>query len=519
MATSPGPGNMSPVRPLTMVGNASNLLGILVVMVSFMQQIYCSTTTIFRHRRSLLLALLIPALGIGAGCIERPSTIDPAPPRPYEGVELRLAASDPEDRALLQQLAHEWASRSGAKIRVLDDSWDGSADVGLIRTAELGRWADSGQIALAPNDLKQPANSYRWEDLLPAYSVRLTNWNDRTYALPVLGEGMVVLYRRDFFDGKGDHPATPPSDWSDFLDYTKPFGAQYLPPLPKSSERLLAEFFSAAACFDRQAVSRLAPEDLIGGSGMFFSFQFDANSGKPRLDAPAFQHVAQLFGKMMPLRCQDRDAIEAFKSGQAKVGIVSLAELAHIAPELSSQLGVAPLPGAGSVFGQDGKLRPNKQQTVNRIPYLGWGGRIGVVSAKSKVADAAWDFLIQVGMPDRTSLDLIANAHLGVGPYRTSQLEGRARPRWFGYELTAAETDHLIAALHDNIAIGVRNYRIRLRTPNQGELAAALDDELRKSFEAKRPVDMNKANQRWLEIIRKLPANEWKAVARRSLGL
>jgi hypothetical protein len=223
---------------------------------------------------------------------------------------------------------------------------------------------------------------------------------------------------------------------------------------------------------------------------------------------------------MQAHRVSAPDAATAFRSEKAKVGIVSLAELGQMGADVAEKLGIAPLPGARFTFEGNGDRRPTGQETVNHVPYLGWGGRVGVVSAKCASPAAAWDFLADTGLPDRTALDLIAAPRWGAGPYRTSQLDTRARSRWYAYGLSAIETEHLTSALHDNLGTGVQNYRLRLRTPNQGELATALDEELRATLKNQSPAGqaMQNANRRWKEIIGKQPPDEWKALMRKSLG-
>jgi hypothetical protein len=141
------------------------------------------------------------------------------------------------------------------------------------------------------------------------------------------------------------------------------------------------------------------------------------------------------------------------------------------------------------------------------------------VSAKCTSKAAAWDFLVDAGMPDTTSLELIASAKWGAGPYRNSQLDGRARPKWFSYGLTPDQTDRLTASLVENLAATILNYRVRLRTPNQHELAAVLDEELRRVIVGKDPADLSAANKRWLQIIDRQPRAEWKALVAKSLGI
>src|SRR5438067_11323746 len=196
-----------------------------------MQQIYGRTGTIFHSGWRISAIFLLSALAVGAGCIERPSTIDPATPKPFEGASLKLAAANPADRTLLEQLARSWAVRSGVKVLVLEEPWDGTADIGLISSAELARWAEPGLLAAAPAEIQHATHPYRWEDLILPYSARLLSWRDRTYALPIIAEGMVLVYRKDVFDGKDGHPATPPATWDDLLTYRPAFGDKYLPPL------------------------------------------------------------------------------------------------------------------------------------------------------------------------------------------------------------------------------------------------------------------------------------------------
>jgi ABC-type glycerol-3-phosphate transport system substrate-binding protein len=493
----------------------------------------CAVARAFFGSSRLLPVLLAPVL-IAAGCIERPTTLDPPPDRPHAGTVLTAAASDPADREFLQRLAKSWSTHSGAEIRVLDTPWVGNADIGLVAPAEISRWAEAGQLSTAPANFT-PTDPYRWDDVLAIYARTLMVWRNRAYALPILGEGMVLVYRADVFDGIEGRPGNPPTTWDDLVGMGgRYFKEPYLPPVPRSSERLLAEYFAAAACYDRPAIGRFAPGVLPDEE--FFAFQFDVPklpqpdqqnveqdvaTAEPRLERPPFRHVANLFRQMGAYRVQGPDAAAAFRSGHAKVGILSLAELGRVGPDMAEKLGVAPLPGSRFTFDANGEKRPTDQDTVNRVPYLGWGGRAGVVSAKCANTAAAWDFILDGGLPDRAALDLIATPGIGAGPYRMSQLDVRARSRWFAYGLSAIETERLTSALRDNLGLGVQNPRLRLRTPNQHELAAALDEDLRAMLKDQTPVEqaMAKANNRWKQIILKQPAAQWNAELRVSLGL
>jgi ABC-type glycerol-3-phosphate transport system substrate-binding protein len=469
--------------------------------------------------QSRLLALVLgTAIVTSAGCLERPTTIDHQPARPFAGVRLTVAAADPGDRDLIRQLGRSWAARNGAEVRIADKPYDGTADVGLIPPADLPKWAEAGRLAEVPAERKNPADPYRWDDIFRPYVVRLTTWGDRSCALPVVGEGMVLVYRKDGFDGKDGRPSVPPATWEDLIAAGEKLG---LPPLPATSDRLLAEFFTAAASYDRTAVGRLGAMDLMRERESFFAFQFDPKTGEPRLSSPAFVHVAKSFQQMQPYRSHQPDAAAAFRTGEAKVGLLTLAELGRAGPDAAEGLGIAPLPGARLTFDANGKGQSTEREFVNRVPYLGWGGRLGVVSADCRAQEAAWDFLADAGMPDRGSLELLADVRWGAGPYRSGQLEARSRSRWYGYGLTAAETERLTTALGDNLGPGVENYRIRLRTPDHAELDAALDSALRALVVDKqqKPADaMSKANADWKAIIDR-QRDKWLTLAKKSLGI
>ena len=495
-----------------MIGNVLELFRILITPTGQMQQIYAARLP--KSVRAGLAGLTL----VAAGCRERPTTIDPLAPRPHAGVVLTVAVADPADREFVRQLGRSWATRNGAEVRISETLFDGTADVGLIAPADLPKWAEAGRLLDVPSERKEPTDPFRWDDLLRPYAVRLTTWGDRTYALPVLGEGMVLVYRRDAFDGKDGRPAVPPATWDDLAAAGQALGPASLPPLPTASDRLLAEFFTAAASYDRPAVGRLAAGGLLRED--FFAFQFDPASGDPRLHARSFVHVAGLFQQMQAYRGRQPDAVAAFRSGEAKVGVLTLAELGRVGPEVAAGLGIGPLPGARVTFDASGKELRTERELVNRVPYVGWGGRLGVVSASSAVPAAAWDFLADAGLPDRSALEVLADPRWGAGPYRTSQLEARARSRWYAYGLTGPDTERLTTALRDNLGLGVENYRIRLRTPNHADLDAALDAALRAMVTTKQaPAQaMAKANADWKAIIDRQPPDVWQRLARKSLG-
>jgi hypothetical protein len=377
----------------------------------------------------------------------------------------------------------------------------------------MPRFAHAEQLAPLPAKLRDRGSPYAWDDLFSAYSTRLLLWRDRVYALPILAEGMVLVYRKAAFDGKDGRPALPPQTWSALAN----LGPHSLPPL-NDPETLAAQFLSAVACYDRPAINRITSAGALDET--FFRFLLEAEKGQPRVARPVFGHVALLFQTMHKNRSTAATVVEAFADSRVKAGVLTLAELATLPEPITAQLGVAQLPGATLTYEENGQPKVTAQEAINRVPYFGWGGRVGVVAAQSKNAEAAWDFLAAVGSPEQTANEVIAATRWGAGPFRMSQVDVKARTFWFGYHLSTAETDNLLAALRDNIGAGVQNYRFHLRTPNQHELVPLFNNALLKIVQqgANPLAAFQMIETMWQEAINKYPAAEWRSLTRASLG-
>ena len=144
--------------------------------------------------------------------------------------------------------------------------------------------------------------------------------------------------------------------------------------MSENPEALAAEFLSAAASADRLAISRVAPGQDVGDD--FFAFQFDPKTGEPRLRTPTFVGAAELLLRAQPYRGAATPAA-AFQSGRAKLGVITLAELAAVRPATAATLGIAPLPGSAYTFGPNGRKVPTLAGAVNFI-RIRLGNRAGV---------------------------------------------------------------------------------------------------------------------------------------------
>src|SRR5262249_30178295 len=120
---------------------------------------------------------------------------------------------------------------------------------------------------------------YRWDDVLRDYRERLLDWGGTTYALPVTGEGMVLAYRKDAFDGKDGRPSTLPVTWDGLLETARTLNRQFgkcLPPVPRRS--------GPARCGDRCRGGLLRPPgrrpaDRGGAAGGFLRLPVRPDQG------------------------------------------------------------------------------------------------------------------------------------------------------------------------------------------------------------------------------------------------
>lgn len=453
------------------------------------------------------------------GCADRPSTIDVTPDLPHQSAKLTITATQSADLPVIRLLAKSWAIRNQATIIVSDQPNDPNADIAIGLPNDIAAPAQKGELVQLPSDYLRATHPYRWDEIFIGISSRLCTWKSKIVAVPLLGEGLIFVYRSDFFERPGGQAVSPPRTWEDLLALAISMPKNGLAAFPADSITREILFFTLAANLDRLAINRLPAGTVIRDD--FFTFQFDMLTGTPRLNKPAFIEAAQMLQDCAKVSVAGTTPAESFNVHGAKFGIMTLRDLSQLDPAIRQKIGVLPLPGTMHIMDDNGNKLPVLGGNINRVPYIGGNMRVGMVRTQCENKAAAWDFLMDAGLPDQQSLDLIAATQWGAGPYRSTHLDARVRPRWLGYGLTTAETDRLISALRENLNIGAQNPRYTLRTPNEAELRAVLKPKLDSIFNQNAPVKptLDTVNAEWNSIIQKMPAEEWKAVLKTSIGL
>jgi ABC-type glycerol-3-phosphate transport system substrate-binding protein len=441
--------------------------------------------------------ILIAAAVLAAGCMK---TLPPPEPPPHEGAEL-VVHCPPELNDLVRARSRAWVERQQASVKTAEWKPDAGpqGDVMLIPTPDLPRWAAAGAVAHLPGEFVTDGGRFEWRRLLPDYRERLLKWSGEAYAVPVVGEAPVCVFRSDlyaeneskyrawqkrrawdefrtqkrlsFFPG---HALRGPLTWEEFALQAEFFrdltGRPSLPPLPESEADLDRLFYTVAASYARRAV----PADEKGAMDRLdetYSFHFDQRTGGVRIAGPGFVEALALLQRLQGCRPTDTAARpeDAFAQGAAVLCLTDASSLVEFQkrPALRDRFGVCQIPGALRHYAAG---RRSAQEKVNRVPYLGAGGWLAVAPAASRQQAAAFDLLEEMAGP-AGSRQTALEPRWG-GPTRMEHL---LRDRWDSYDLDAARTTSLKEALTRTLLQhGITNPVTSLRTPDRLDYRAAL---------------------------------------------
>jgi len=469
------------------------------------------------RRISFLFPLAIALLLASSGCAgpEVPAAVSQAP-RPFAGVSLRVACSDPSFTAAAKPLVQAWAGRTGARVELVNASITDATDVGLIGPAEIGTWAEKRELLSVPASLLGNVR-FRWNDFLGPYRDRLARWGNAVVAVPLGGGGQLLVYRSDRlsdtrfiekFRERFQRPPAAPATWDDVADLAEAFrlldGRPSLPPWPGDSAALVNRFFQVAASYDRKA--KPDPTSIMQAADLAkaLSFQFQIETGQPRLQSPGFEAALAWMARVnASTAAGSADPVAAIVEGRASLAILTLEELARLPRDNATRFGILRLPGVQTETG------------VNDVPYFAWG-TFGVVRSRCSHPDAAFDLLRELGSPER-SAELIARAHSGIGPVRNEQLD---RSAWLPYGFDAKQTSELATALRGSLGLESTSPTFVLRGPDHGALTDALAKPLREAIAGKiKPADaLQQAESAWkmLDASHEKEAARWR---RKAMGL
>lgn len=477
------------------------------------------------------IGLLAGLLGLVAGCTEPPPP--PPPAKPFQDVTVRVALPQVQIvRDLMARHGQTWAERSGGRVELV--STGSAADIQVFAPAEMGRWAANGELAPLSLGSQRGEGSFEYNRLLHYEVERFMDWGGRAFALPILGESVLCVYRDDLFRDPRHSAALEqrfletfrhsvgrggPSTWQEFAAIAEYFASQpgwgadghkSLPPLPSSPDEFDRDFHLIASPFARLAVNQEKSASLSAQlkSNLMFSYELDVDTGEPLIDRPGFVEALTFMQKLQACRPPGTSPrpLEAFRAGHAVMAIATLADLPWLQDAQSpvrDRFAVCRIPGSKMVFDvAANRMVPHGGSDGNVVPHHGHGGWMAGLTARAVHAEAATDLLVFLSSPP-VSQEIVCETAWGGGPTRASHLDNRSA--WFNYGLSPAHTSQLMSALDAYYRPTLLNPTYRLRLPDQ--------DEYMKAF-AKRIVPALTQDQS-AEAALKSVAADWRELARR----
>jgi multiple sugar transport system substrate-binding protein len=512
-----------------------------------------------QHKRGALGVLFLPLLAGMVGCPSGPAVVIQTTPA-HAGAKLIAACPNPKIAQLLDNYSKNWANRQQAEVHtVLFDPSAANppvADLWVIPAVQLPRLAKEDLLRTLPEEYLGDRNA-AWTDLLPLYREQLLAWNQKRFGFPLLGEAPVCTYRDDLFQDPGHkaafehqykHKLTPPQTWEQFAeiaDYFHMHGpagqpGPSLPALPSIDEELARQFFTIAACYakraaiegqDRAPEQKFAPGAAVGlGTAQLdidgadpYSFEYDINTGRPRIDGLGFVHALNLMRDLQPCRPpgSTEDPNAAFAAGKAVLCVAEAAELVTFQDKRKStvrdKVGICRMPGGGVQFDfQNG----NKKMVAepNRVPYLGSHAYLTVVPKSTRQPAAAFALAAEMCSRGTSRLIVMEPGRWDTGPIRLSQLD--ETKVWETLDFDATRTAAIGEAVRQTILHpDLRNPALRLRMPTQDAHQKILVDALRDVLEGKSDAaaGLKSVALKWSALDAKNPAH--LADYRMSLGL
>jgi multiple sugar transport system substrate-binding protein len=451
---------------------------------------------------SLILFSLLLALAM-VGC---------TPPPPSEGESrgqlagktVRVACPEGLPAAVVRTYSKTWASKENVTVEVVKYDPEvgpkqaGTTDIWVMQPRVMPKKAAAGLLQTLPTSIIGLDSSFGWTDLLPLYRDRLVLWENSRHivplAVPLLGESPLCIYRSDWVDDpiraaafqkKFNRKLAPPTTWEQFADLaeffrdTAPGGAApSLPPLPADDEGLDRAFFAIAACYARRAMSPDEPQ-RPDRNQQLFSFQYDHDTGKPRLNSPGFVHALNLLKRLQKCRVTgtSHNPAEAFRDGHVALGLADVRIVSELQKMhgLSDRLGVCRIPGGDRWFEYDSG-KPVFTPDGNQVPYLGDGGWLAAVPLGAATPDAAFALLADLAGKERGG-QIMLDPLWGGAPTRQGQLE---RSRWDAFGFDAERTRSLKEVVRQTVLHpAVQNPAIHLRTSDEATHEAVLLKEIR----------------------------------------
>ncbi len=477
---------------------------------------------------SFLLSPLLLCLLLLSGCT-KPEPVETKPAkRPLEGIKLQLAiADDPALAAAILRQRGEWNAQTGSDLEIVETTGQKlsqaetlPADAVLCPSHLLGVLAEHKLLAPVPSNILKSA---AWGDVFELLRLREAAWAKQILAVPFGSPVLVCCYRADLLEKL---QRRPPQTWAEYQDLAKLLAEQGKgelkdnPPWAGAIEPLAPDW-AGLTLLARAASYAKHPDN--------YSTLFNIDTMEPMIAGPPFVQAledlvaATKFGPANPSGFDPATARAAFLRGQCGMALTwpTAAQQGKEKSDLNKidatiRIGFCELPGSPKVFNAGSRVWDDRtEENDSRVPLLALSGRLGVVSAKSDHADAAFQLLVWLS-DERMSLQISA-ASPATTLFRKAHLKSPSQ--WVEKSISAPSAiqyaDATEAAMRHEQWLGA------LRIPGRAEYLKALDEAVVTAVQGKKPAmdALLQADAQWRKITERLGLESQKTAYRHSLGL
>ena len=382
----------------------------------------------------------------------------------YEGVTLKYAAIASMG-AGVEQILTPWLEETGLKIErgqfeqqeITDKLMQAMAtnthlaDVVQFESNSAGDIMGSGFLLELP---KEARDKLDWDDIAPAYRDRLLTWNGKAYASPFDGDTHHLVFRRDLAEDPANqqkfkakysydlNPKTGPLTWDEHRNWAEFFTGWDWNKNGKDDDYGFAHMTKRKDTAYWGFVSRVSSLAKHPEEPGFF---FDLDTGEPRINNPAWVRALtewkEELEKWAPrgvLAYGWGEVIQAFTGGQVAMNIGWDGAVANSKDSAAhNKDGYNILPGSKEVYNPKSK-KWDTLSSPNYAPFMAFGGWMMAVPKTTKIAEVAWDMILQV--TNREQSNKMAFAGISINPVRVGQLEPKG---WVDgalkFDQTAAE--------------------------------------------------------------------------------
>lgn len=446
-------------------------------------------------RQSLIPCGVVVLLSLALiGCGK--SDVAPTVEKPI--LELTLVCTNESFAQVIERAVQSWEIETGNQVTVEVRPVNslGQYDVAVIPAPELGQVVIGDEnVATLPAGLRNSGNVVQWPRILRSYANDLSQWGDDIKALPLGGDGMVLVYRKDLFaEARDDYRKSeksdlgPPASYEELANiaayFTQKRGKPALPPLPADDADMVSQFNRLAACYDRQARTDISEEEKSDSSKRDInSIHFDRVEWQPRLESPGFVEAARWFHATATSRPEglQTNPVLGLVDGTAVVALLKLDELSQLPLDangaVDGRFAIASMPGTRYFYDADGVKR-DFVGTPNFVPYLGDDAWAGVVADSSEHPEQAWS-LLSVLASRQASIARLSDPKADSGPYRDEHVDSDRTQIWLRYRFSKEQTKQLVDCLKRFQDTSILNPALTLRTPNRSSIIEAITPSIR----------------------------------------